>query len=83
LVLPPCEFVATLVELAMVSATERNGEFVAGFAPERTLLRKPEVILKLRRTVSTYRLPGWRTRLRVSLQGWGPMLLNALGCGNG
>jgi hypothetical protein len=81
LVLPPYEFNAELVELAMMKPG--HGEFVAGFAPERTLLRKPEVILKQRRTVVTYRLPGWRTRLRVSLQGWGPMLLNALGCGNG
>jgi hypothetical protein len=38
--LPPCEFVAALVELAMVKPTERDGEFVADCALERALLRK-------------------------------------------
>jgi hypothetical protein len=31
-VLPPCEFIAALVELAMVRAAQRHGEFVAYFA---------------------------------------------------
>jgi len=43
-VLPPSEFVAAPVELAMVRATQRHGEFVAHLAPERALLSKPKMV---------------------------------------
>ena len=43
-VLPPCEFVAALVELAMVSAAQRHGEFVADFAAQRALLRELKMV---------------------------------------
>ena len=38
--LPPCAFVAALVEFTMVSAAKRDSEFVTYFAPKRALLRE-------------------------------------------
>ena len=43
-VFPPGGFVADLVELAMMAAAERDGEFVTDFAAERSGLRKAEVV---------------------------------------
>ena len=42
--MPPFEFVAALVEFTMVRTTERHGELVADFAPERALLRKLKMV---------------------------------------
>jgi hypothetical protein len=41
---PPNEFVAALVQLAMMKSAQRNCEFVANFAPERVLLCKPKMM---------------------------------------
>ena len=49
--LPPSEFVAALVELAMVRATERHGEFVAYFAAQCALLGKLKVV-RIRRAAT-------------------------------
>jgi hypothetical protein len=42
--LPPCEFVTALVELAMVRAAQRHGEFIAYFAAQRALLGELEMV---------------------------------------
>ena len=42
--LPPCEFVAALVKLAMMKPAERHGKFVTHFAPECPLFSKPKVM---------------------------------------
>src|SRR6185437_10288414 len=42
--LPPGPFVAASVEFAMVQPANRNGEFVAGLAPDRPLLRKLDMV---------------------------------------
>ena len=44
MVLPPCEFIAAPVELAMVRATQRHGEFVAYFAAQRALLGELKMV---------------------------------------
>jgi hypothetical protein len=41
---PPAGFVAGAVQLAMMSTAERYGELVADFEPERSGLRKPQVM---------------------------------------
>ena len=46
--LPPNKFVAASVQLAMMKPAKRHGEFVAYFAPERALLRKPKM-MRIRR----------------------------------
>ena len=50
-VLPPCAFVATPVKLAMMEPAERDGEFVAHFAPECLLFSKPKV-MRIRRAAT-------------------------------
>jgi hypothetical protein len=30
-ILPPCHFIASLMQLSMMAATERHGEFIADF----------------------------------------------------
>jgi hypothetical protein len=41
---PPRCFVTTAVELAMMTAAQRNGELVAHFAGESAVLREPKVM---------------------------------------
>jgi len=41
---PPCGFIATPVDLAMVSSAQRNGELIADLAPEGSALGKAEVV---------------------------------------
>ena len=41
---PPFSLITDPVNLAMVSAAKRNGEFVTYFAPERTLLCKSQMM---------------------------------------
>src|SRR5438874_57269 len=41
---PPSSLITDPVNLAMVSAAKRNGEFVTYFAPERTLLCKSQMM---------------------------------------
>ena len=41
---PPCGFIATAVNFAMVSATQRNGELIADLAPECSGLRKSQMM---------------------------------------
>ena len=41
---PPCGFIASAVDLAMVSAAERHRELVAHFATERPRLRRPKMM---------------------------------------
>jgi hypothetical protein len=41
---PPCGFVAATVDLAMVSAAERDGELIADFATECPPLREPQMV---------------------------------------
>ena len=47
-VLPPTEFVAAPVKLAMMKPAEWDGEFVTHFAPECSLFSKPKV-MRIRR----------------------------------
>jgi hypothetical protein len=42
--LPPCHFIAVTMDLAMVSAAERDGELVADLATERPALCEAEVV---------------------------------------
>ena len=41
---PPCGFITRSVHLAMMAAAQRDDEFVAHLAPERTMLREPQVV---------------------------------------
>jgi hypothetical protein len=41
---PPCGFIAAAVDLAMVSPTQWDGEVIAHLAPERRVLREPQVL---------------------------------------
>ena len=41
---PPRGFIAASVHLAMVSPTQRNGEFIAGLTPKRTGLCEPQMV---------------------------------------
>ena len=41
---PPCGFIATPVDLAMVSSAQRNGELIADLAPEGSALGKTKVV---------------------------------------
>ena len=41
---PPCGLVTVAVNLAVMSTAERDGEFVADFAPERAKLGKANVV---------------------------------------
>jgi hypothetical protein len=56
---PPCNFVARAVNLAMVTAAKRDGEFVADFTPQGRRLREPQM-MRVRRLSSTYQawMPG-------------------------
>ena len=38
---PPCSFIATAVDLAMMTAAQGHGEFIADLASERSVLRVP------------------------------------------
>ena len=49
--LPPCAFVAALVELTMVSTAQRHSELVADFAPKRALLRELKM-MRVRRAAA-------------------------------
>jgi hypothetical protein len=42
--LPPCRFVATAVDLAMMAAAERHGELIADLATKRPLLGKAQMM---------------------------------------
>jgi hypothetical protein len=42
--LPPCRFVATAMDFAMMAAAERHGEFVADLSPERPMLGKAQMM---------------------------------------
>ena len=42
--LPPDHFIASLMQLSMMTAAERYGEFVADFKTERSGLREPQVM---------------------------------------
>ena len=50
-VFPPCEFVTTLVKLAVMKPAEWDGEFITHFAPECPLLSKPKV-MRIRRATT-------------------------------
>ena len=56
---PPCDFVTRAVNLAMVTAAKRDGEFVADFTPQGRRLREPQM-MRIRRLSSAYqaRPPG-------------------------
>ena len=41
---PPGRFIATMMNFAMVSATQRDGEFIADLPPECLALRKSEMV---------------------------------------
>jgi hypothetical protein len=41
---PPCRFVTVAMKLAMMSPTQRHGELVADFAPERPALSKAQMM---------------------------------------
>ena len=43
-ILPPDHFIASLMQLPMMAAAERYGEFVADFETQRSRLRKPQVM---------------------------------------
>jgi hypothetical protein len=49
---PPSCFIAKAMDFAMMRATQWNGEFVAYLAPERTMLRIPNV-MRVRRLPAT------------------------------
>jgi hypothetical protein len=42
--LPPSDFVAVAMKLTMVSATERNSEFIADFTAKSPALRESQVM---------------------------------------
>jgi hypothetical protein len=42
--IPPCGFIATAVDLAMVNTAERHRELVTHFATERPRLRKAKMM---------------------------------------
>ena len=42
--LPPGHFIASLMQLTMMTAAERNSEFVADFETQGSGLRKPQVM---------------------------------------
>jgi hypothetical protein len=41
---PPCRFIATAVDLAMMATTQRDSEFIADFAAKRPRLRKSQMM---------------------------------------
>ena len=43
-VLPPGGFIAAMMNFAMVSATQWDGEFIANLSPECPALRKSEMV---------------------------------------
>ena len=43
-VLPPCHFIAGLMQLPMMTAAERDGEFVANFEAEGSGLGEPQMM---------------------------------------
>jgi hypothetical protein len=49
---PPCNFVTRAMNLAMMTAAKRNGEFVADFATQGGRLREPQM-MRVRRLSST------------------------------
>ncbi len=42
--LPPSGFIATAMDLSVMAAAERYGELIAHLAPERAVLREPQVV---------------------------------------
>jgi hypothetical protein len=72
-VLPPCEFVTALVELAMMEPAEGDGEFVTHLVPECPLFSKPKVMrIGWRATAGQTRLGGhdlrwFRSRILTGL----------------
>ena len=51
-IVPPGDFTASLVQLSMVAATERNGELIADFEAQGSRLRKLQV-MRIRRLTPT------------------------------
>src|SRR4029077_12816122 len=43
-VLPPSNFIASLMHLSMVTSAERHGELIADLEADRTRLRKPKMM---------------------------------------
>jgi hypothetical protein len=41
---PPCRFIATAVDLAMMATTQGDCELIADFAAKRPRLRKPQMM---------------------------------------
>ena len=41
---PPCGFIATAMDLTMMAAAQRHGEFVADFSPECAVLGEPQMM---------------------------------------
>ena len=42
--LPPCRFVATAMDLAMMAAAERHGELIADLAAKRSMLGEAQMM---------------------------------------
>ena len=63
---PPCGFITTAMDLAMMAAAQRDDEFVAHLAPERTMLREPKV-MRIRRLAPTNQTGLLGTRICVGL----------------
>jgi hypothetical protein len=42
--MPPCRFITVTMQLAMMSAAQRNRELVADFAAERPVLRESQMM---------------------------------------
>ena len=61
---PPLSFVPSSVDLAMVTATERNSEFIAGLASDRPVLRETEM-MGVRRVTAAYQARLLRHNLDV------------------
>ena len=43
-IFPPCDLVATVMDFAVMTPTQRHGELIADFPAERTALREAEVV---------------------------------------
>src|SRR5260370_23700548 len=49
---PPCDFIAMIMQLLMVLATQRHGKFVADLAPKRPRLGKLQMMRVARRALA-------------------------------
>ena len=43
-IFPPCGFISTAMDLAMMASAQRHGELISDLTAERPALRKPEVV---------------------------------------